>query len=83
MNIRNILTSGTMCLSLGLCGGLIYAAEAPEDATIKADEAAEAEAMAAEAVAEGQAAKLQEESEMEQDVVRGKPMQEDEVSGVD
>jgi hypothetical protein len=85
MTIRALLTTGAFCAALGLFGGAVYAQSAStiEDATIKADEAAEAEAKAAEAVAEGQAKKLQEEAEIEQDAVRGEPMQEVEVYGED
>jgi hypothetical protein len=85
MNTRNTLTSAALCTALALFVGVPYAqsAETMEDATIKADEAAEAEAKAAEAVAEGQAKKLQEEAEIEQDAVRGEPMQEVEVYGDD
>jgi len=84
MNNQSMLTSCALCAALALFGGAVYAqADTMEDATIVADEAAEAEAMAAEAVAEGQAEKLQEEADMEKDVIRGEPMQEEEVSGQD
>jgi hypothetical protein len=83
MNTRILLKPVMLCSALALFGAVPYAqsSETLEDATTKADEAAETEAMAAEAVAEEQAKKLQEEADIDQAEVRGKPMQEVEVSG--
>jgi hypothetical protein len=54
MHFQRILTSGALCVALGLSGGAVFAESAAglEDAVTKADEAAEAEAKAAEAKAE-------------------------------
>lgn len=85
MNIRMTFTSGALCTILGLSGGAVYAqsADTLENATTMADEAAELKALEAEGVALEQAEKLQEEAEIEQDAIRGEPMQEIEVSGQD
>jgi hypothetical protein len=85
MTMRALMTTGALCAALGLSGGAVYAqsAETLEDATTMADEAAEVEALEAAAVAEEQAVKLQEEADMEKDVIRGEPMQEEEISGQD
>ena len=85
MNTRILAKSTALCTALALFGAVPYAqsSETLEDATTKADEAAEAKAMEAEAVAEGQAKKLQEDADIEKADVRGEPMQEVEVSGED
>jgi len=85
MNTRIVLKTAALCTALALFGAVPYAqsSETLEDATTKADEAAELKALEAEGVALEQAEKLQEEADIEKADVRGEPMQEEEVYGED
>jgi hypothetical protein len=63
MHIRTLLTSSALCAALGLFGSAVYAqSAASEEAAIKADDAAEAEAKAAEAVEEADVAREKKEA---------------------
>ena len=83
MSMQRTLTSAALCLAFACLGSGAFAESngGPQDAAIKADEAAEAEAKAAEAVAEGQAEKLKEEAEIQQEEIRGGSEEETEVYG--
>jgi len=69
--------------SLLALAGLAQADSHMGDAVTKMDEAAEAEAKKAEAAAEAQVDKMKKNAEIEQDAVRGEPMEEAEVGGED
>jgi len=83
MSMKLTLTSAALCLTFACfgSGAIAESGSGLEDAMIKADEAAEAEAKAAEAVAEGQAEKLKEAAEIQKEQTRGGPEEKTEVYG--